>query len=105
MTVLVKREVWRRPKLLAPGRTPELTDEERENVRTALRFLRVRHGSSRKLAAALGVNFTMLKRTAGPGGRPGAALALRAARLAGISVEDVLSGAWPGDRCPHCGRV
>ena len=25
------------------------------------------------------------------------------ARTAGVAVEKVLTGMWPGDRCPHCG--
>ena len=38
-------------------------------------------------------------------GRPGAALALYAARLLSVPVEDVLNGAFPKPgACPLCGR-
>ena len=30
-------------------------------------------------------------------------VAVLVAYVAGVSVDDVLSGVWPGDRCPVCG--
>jgi hypothetical protein len=106
MTVLTRREEWRRPAALAVrAKAPELTEEERAHLQRALRFLRVRAGSGPKLAAALGIGVKALDRAIGKRVRGGALLALRAARLAGIPVEDVLSGAWPSpEACPHCGR-
>jgi hypothetical protein len=31
-------------------------------------------------------------------------MVLHIARLVHMPTEDVLTGKWPGDRCPHCGR-
>lgn len=108
MTVLSKREVWRKPtpRTLPPGqRSPDFTDEERANVRRALRFLRVRVGSGTKLSALLRVSITTLGRLLSSNGKPGASIAFKAARLAGVSVEAVVGGAWPPEgACPHCGR-
>jgi hypothetical protein len=107
MTILVAPKRWQKTKALAAERTaPELTAEEQRNARAALVFLRKRLGGWRKLAAALRCNFTTV-RGAGTQGRPlTAGLALRAARTAGVSVEDVLSGAWPPDgACAHCGSI
>jgi hypothetical protein len=105
--VLVRTEVWQKPRAPRPSRVGDLTFEERENVRRALKFLRSKLGSGPKLARALDVHPTMLKKMIPPQARckPQAGLALRAARLAGVPVEDVLSGAWPPEgACPHCGR-
>ncbi len=94
---------WRRPK---GGRRDELTPEERENVRKAIRVLRTRHGGADKLAKALGVSTPRVEGVMTTRGKPGAAIALYVARLAGVHVEDVLSGAFPAPgACPMCGRV
>ncbi len=107
MTVLTTRVTWRKPKQLTAGtRTPDLTDDEVANVRAALRVLRQRVGGYRQLAVTLGVNLETLKR-AGSRRRipPSVGLALRAARLAGVPLEEVLSGAWPKPgTCPTCGH-
>jgi hypothetical protein len=96
---------------MAPdGRSPvqacELTAEEQANVRAALRVLALRVGGQPKLAKALGVSVHRLGWSMKKNGKPGAALALYAARLAAVPVEDVLSGAFPAPgACPMCGHV
>lgn len=106
MTVLSKREVWRRPAPLAEvsPAPPDFSDEEVANIQAALRFLRTRLGSV-KLAKALHVNKATVARALGTRQRPSATVALRVARAAGVSVDAVLAGAWPkAGACPHCGR-
>ncbi|MDA4131887.1 MAG: hypothetical protein OK454_02000, partial [Thaumarchaeota archaeon] len=84
---------------------PDLTDEERANVRRAFHFLRIRVGSGAKLAAMLRISNATLYRILSPNGKPGTSVAFKAARLAGVSVEAVVGGAWPPEGgCPHCGR-
>lgn len=106
MTILTKREVWAKPRLAnETRRSSDLTPEEHANVRTAVRFLRIRLGSAAKLASALKVSQKVVDKACAARGRPSAALAIRAARLAGASVEEVLCGRWPlAGACPHCGR-
>ena len=105
MAVLTHPKTWRRPAEPARARAPELTLEERQNLRRALRFLRVRAGSGVKLAALLGVTSRMPDRAMGKRAAGTALLALRAARLASVPIEAILGGAWPPEgACPHCGR-
>jgi hypothetical protein len=106
MTVLATRTTWRKPQQLAPAQTPDLTVEEVANVKRALRVLRQRIGGNAPLATALGVNPITLMLATNRKRKPSVGMALRAARLAGVPLEDVLSGAWPkAGACPHCGRV
>jgi len=106
MAILTKRETWRKDVVLHVRRSPDaLSPEESANVRRALAFLRTRAGSTAKLAAQLGIAPHVVGRALWKGGKPGAGLALRAARLAGVDVEVVLRGEWPKEgTCPHCGR-
>jgi hypothetical protein len=107
MAILRERKVWTRPKPVRTTAVPDdLTPEECERVRAALAFLRAKHGSWRALALAMGIKPDTLEEAAKRRGRrPTAGLALRAARVAGVCVETVLSGAWPAaGACPHCGR-
>lgn len=44
-----------------------------------------------------------LNRTCGPRGRPSAGLAVRAARLAKVPIDDVIDGRFPkAGCCPYC---
>lgn len=62
MTILMKREVWRKPRLVTATRhSSDLTLEEQANVRTVILFLAKRYGSYRKLAVAMGANQTTLR--------------------------------------------
>jgi hypothetical protein len=107
MAVLTEARSWRRePKARARLAPDRLSPPESANVRRALLFLRARHGGAAKLAEALGVGRKALEMMCGKTGRPGAGLALRAARLGGVEVEDVLGGRWPvPGSCPHCGMM
>jgi len=102
MAVLRERQAWR-----AERRPwgPELTQDEVAHVKAALDFLRRRDGTFRALAEAMGLKKATIQYAAGKGKRASAGVALRAARAAGVPVEDILSGVWPKpETCPHCGR-
>jgi hypothetical protein len=89
----------------APGVPSTLSALEIANARAAIRFAAVKLGGSAKLAAALDVTRASIDAARLTRGRPSAGLALRVARLAGVPLEDVLSGTWPKPgSCPHCGR-
>ena len=102
-----KRIHWKRkPRVIPYKEVNQLTPEEQECVRIAVKVLRLRYGGTPKLARAMGVGTSAIYAPLEARGRPSAGLALRAARLAGVSVEAILSGDWPPDgACPLCGRV
>jgi hypothetical protein len=104
--VLVEPKRWVRPRdPTKTRRSSDLTPEEQANAKVALRVLRTRYGSARKLAVALSATIATVEAALSRRGKPSAGLALRAARLAGVPLEDVLSGAWPKTgACAHCGR-
>jgi hypothetical protein len=103
--ILTERVTWRKPRPQnETRRSTDLTPAEQENVRVALRFLARRHGDLSKLAKAMRADRTAVQRASG-GRAVSAGIALRAARVAGVSVEDVLAGRFPvPGTCPHCGR-
>lgn len=74
-------------------------------MKAALAFLRLRHGTWAALSRAMGLKKATVTAATGKRGGVSAGVALRAARAAGVPLEDVLSGAWPKPgACPHCGR-
>lgn len=76
----------------------DLTAKEQANVKTAIAFLRAKAGV-KPIAKALRFSRATLQRAAGP------MLAFRVARLAGVSVDDLLTGKYPPPGvCPHCGH-
>jgi hypothetical protein len=82
----------------------DLTADEQGHVRTALRFLRARCGGWAPLAKALRFKDTTLSNVAS-GRTVGASMAVRVARLGGVTVDDVLTGRFPSPgTCPHCGH-
>jgi transcriptional regulator with XRE-family HTH domain len=102
MPILKERVAWSRPK---KPRGPDLSPDERARVKAALVFLRCRYGSLRALAEAMGLKFATVGYAVSKRGNPSAGVALRAARAAGVPLEDVLSGAYPKPgACPRCGR-
>lgn len=102
MPILRERVAWSR--LKAP-RGADLTPDEQGATKTALAFLLRRFGTWPALAAAMGLKQNTLRYAAGKRGSVTAGVALRAARAAGVPLEDVLSGRWPtATMCPHCGR-
>ncbi|MBI3071426.1 MAG: transcriptional regulator [Deltaproteobacteria bacterium] len=70
-------------------------------------FLRKRLGGTRQLAQAMNANpETVSVALATRRGAVSAGIALRAARAAGVPLEQILSGEWPpAGMCPHCGRA
>jgi hypothetical protein len=104
MAILTNPKTWQRP-ATARAKTPDLTLDEVEGVRRALRFLQVRAGSAATLAGQLGVSRAVLVRATGRQGAVSASLALRTARVAGQPIGAILAGQWPPEGvCPHCGR-
>lgn len=102
MPVLRERVAWSRPKA---RRGPDLTPEEAQRVKATLTILKVRYGTWTAVAEAMHLKVATVKYAAERRGGVTAGVALRAARAAGVPVEDILSGAWPKPgMCPHCGR-
>jgi len=110
MTILKERQVWKRtkpePTKICKTKLGVLSDEQEEGVRRALGALKVRYGSLNALARAIRVDATYLnlmfngRRKVHPG------LAIQVAPLAGVTVDDILSGAFPKPgACPMCGRI
>jgi hypothetical protein len=82
----------------------DLTAKEQANVRRALKFLRARIGTWEAVAAALNTKWSTLKTAKGTG-TVSASMAFRVARVAGVTVDDVLTGRYaPDGVCPHCGE-
>jgi hypothetical protein len=83
----------------------KLTADEQAHVRTALRYLRRRAGGWKALAPALGFRKKTLTNVA-EGRTVSPAVAFSVARLAGVSVDDLLAGRFPpSGTCPRCGYV
>ncbi len=84
---------------------PPLTPEESGRLRSAIRNLYKQFGSSWScLAAVLDVSGSALKCIASGRHRGSAGVALRVARVAGISVEALLSGLADAGKCSTCGQ-
>jgi hypothetical protein len=102
MTILRAPVAWSRPK---KPRGPDLSQEERQHVKVALAFMLKRIGTWKAVADAMGLKKATVRLAASKRGGVTAGVALRAARAAGVPVEDILSGAFPKPgMCPHCGR-
>ncbi len=105
MTVLTSKRIWRRDPEPAPKPRQLgnwLNPTERENVRRAVVYLAGRYATLEAFAAALGITRDGVFKARSR--RPQTyRLACLVARCAGVSPESVVSGSWPGDRCPHCG--
>lgn len=82
-----------------------LTPEEQTNVRVAILFLVKRYGMWAKLAAAMRSKTPTVRYAVRAGNTVSATVALRAARVARVQLEDILAGRWPTPTmCPYCGR-
>lgn len=76
----------------------DLTAAEVVNVKRALAFLRLRCGGVKMLAVALHTSKPSLR-------APSASLVFRVARMAGVGVDDLLTGKYPpAGTCAHCGH-
>jgi DNA-binding XRE family transcriptional regulator len=63
-----------------------------------------RTGSIQALAYKMGIDRTTLGHAMKGRPAPGIALALEVARVAGVTIDDVLAGRFPPPgSCPHCG--
>lgn len=83
----------------------DLTPEEQDHVRLALRFLHRRAGGWRVLSHAIG--FARHSLTKVRGGEKGVSprMLIRVAKLAGVPVDDILTGKFPPQgTCPNCGH-
>jgi len=84
----------------------DLTEAEQANVRAAMRFLMIRAGGWKTLAAALGFSRHTMTHVKKGEKNVSPRMALRVARVAGVGVDDVIAGRFPpADACPHCGRT
>jgi transcriptional regulator with XRE-family HTH domain len=83
----------------------DLTQEEQDRVRVAIRFLRIRFGKAMLLANALGFKASTVRRVLEGRDMVSPTMVLRVARLAGVPFDDVVTGRYPvKGMCPHCGR-
>lgn len=84
---------------------PKLTAAEQEYTLAALHFLRIRVGTWRLLAKALGFEASTLKNVRKGVNRVSINMAYKVAKLACVPFDDVTSGRYPvPGTCPHCGR-
>ncbi len=82
----------------------DLTEDQQENVRAALRFFRTRSGSWEPIGRALGFGKMTLSLVASGNKPVSPKMAFRVAKLAGVGVDDVLAGEFPAPgTCPMCG--
>jgi hypothetical protein len=83
----------------------DLTKEEQDHVRDALRFLSVRFGTNKFLGQALRCKKDSIQQPVMGKYAVSANMAFKVARLTAVSFDDVTSGRHPVKRmCPHCGR-
>ena len=83
----------------------DLTQEEQDRVRRALRYLRGLVGGGTPLSKGLGFQPDTLEKVANGRERAAtASMAIRVARLADVAIEDVLDGTYP-PWCPTCGHA
>lgn len=70
-----------------------------------MKFLRTRCGTWAALASVLGFTETSMSNVVTKQRDVSASLAFRVARLAKVSVDDVVSGRFPAiGTCPYCGH-
>ncbi|WP_437484690.1 transcriptional regulator [Sorangium sp. So ce1014] len=81
-----------------------LTPTQRKRLRAALRNLRAAYGSWSCLAEVMGMSITSVEAIANGRDSGSPATAQRAAKAAGVTVEQLLGGLVAADRCPSCGR-
>jgi hypothetical protein len=88
---------WKREKPPRQWTRPgELTPTENANVMDALWLVHAEHRPWSRVAMLLGVNYRYLRRITDGYQVPGPGMAIRVARLAGLSTDDVLAGDFDG---------
>lgn len=106
MTILTSKQIWRRNPSPAPKPRQLgnwLNPTERENVRHAVNYLAGRYETMAAFAAAVGLTRDGVMKARSPHRAQTYRLACLVASCVGVLPESIVSGAWPGDRCPHCG--
>ena len=84
----------------------DLTKEEQERVRTAMKFLVVRFGTLAVMATALKLKRDTLRHIMDGKDGVSTTVTFRIARLAQVGIDDLLAGKYPvPGTCPHCGHV
>jgi len=107
MTILTEKTTWRRRREIWDMANPgKLSTEQEANVRAALMFLKRKFGTWEKLGKAMGMHAATVHQNSYRLRRPpNSGVAIRAARVACVPVERILSGLWPPpNACPYCGR-
>jgi hypothetical protein len=100
MSILERKFIWRRDEADRKRRPNTLSQVERERVRLGLRYLRIRYGKS-ELAKRMGLTSEALRKALKRA--PTMRVAVLVAFVAGVQLDAVLKGKWPGERCPTCG--
>jgi hypothetical protein len=99
--IYFKRQKVERRRGKRPG---QLTPEEQACTLVALKFMVAKVGSRAELAFKMGVDRTALRRALK--GKPSIGMALDLARVAGVTVDDVITGNFPAaGACAMCGRA
>ncbi|CAN97897.1 hypothetical protein predicted by Glimmer/Critica [Sorangium cellulosum So ce56] len=81
-----------------------LTPTQRKRLRAALRHLRAAYGSWSCLADVMDMSVIAVESIANGRANGSPATALRAAKAAGVSVDQLLGELASVQRCPTCGR-
>ncbi|MGK3995968.1 transcriptional regulator [Sorangium sp. So ce1024] len=81
-----------------------LTPTQSSRLRATLRNLRAAYGTWDCLAGVMGVARSTLRNIVKGHDGGSFAMAMRAAKAAGIPMEQLLGGLVAADRCPTCGR-
>ena len=106
MTILTEKKTWTRVRSpFAQHRKDRatLTPEQQANVRRALSKLVRKHGTFKRLCAAMGMSIHGLMKARSPSRPQSPRLAVIVARVAGCSVDDILTAKWhPPVTCPRC---
>jgi hypothetical protein len=107
MPILTAKQTWKRaPNQNSLKEKNRLLPVEEERVRCAMGALLIRYRSWVKVAVALKTDRTTVTRVLHIRKRATPAFALRVARLLGVPLGDVLSGAFPRPgQCPMCGAT
>lgn len=83
----------------------DLNAQQQTNVRIALRYLRARCGNWRSVSRAVNLPPSLVCQINNDEGTVTVRTAFRVARVAGVSIDDLLAGKFPpAGTCPHCGR-
>lgn len=109
MTILTTKQTWTR----APSTTghksrrelARLTPTEEQRVRRGMWVLHVRFGNWSRVSRALGYHRVTVERVLNIRKTASLAFAMRVGKKLGVTLGDLLGGAWPKPgECPMCGH-